>query len=257
MWVLLLALALGKGVVAQPAQVLVLGTRHDGNAHLNEKFLLAELERLKPDCILREDNRPFQRVTGLLLGARLGIWHPSVEQQALQRHSRRHRHVPILPYDTAFDRRKYLYESNRNDFLTRKCLDSTLKLSGASAQHRNQFEEYVNLVKTLDQSLELPLKSFNSQVVYEQITQYYQQTEQVLLPLAQLYCNEKLADWHRRDLIFWEKRNAFMARRITELAKLMPGKRIVVLSGLMHKPFLRQILDKQENKAVFGWVNYP
>jgi hypothetical protein len=82
---LLLALVLGTTVVAQPAEVLVMGTRHDGNAFLNHKVLLAELEQLQPDLVLRETHEPFRRIPGLLVADRLGIWSPSIEQRALQR----------------------------------------------------------------------------------------------------------------------------------------------------------------------------
>jgi hypothetical protein len=79
--------------LAQPAKVLVLGTRHDGNAFLNHKVLLAELERLQPDVILRETHESFRRMPGLLLGSSLGILKPSVEQMALQKFTRRHRRI--------------------------------------------------------------------------------------------------------------------------------------------------------------------
>jgi hypothetical protein len=163
-----------------------------------------------------------------------------------------------LPYDTAFDRWRYVAESNRNDRLIRRCLDSAVQASqGTSFARLSELQAFRKQVEWVDQRLDSSLHRFNQADVMLAITDYYRQTEGMILPLIEWHCPQQLGDWHRRDLLFWQHRNAYMARQIVEYAKRYQAQRIVVLTGLLHKPFLKEVLDNQSNKKYITWVEYP
>lgn len=149
-------------------------------------------------------------------------------------------------------------ESNRNDRLIRRCLDSAVQASQGSAfANLSELQAFRRQVEWLDKCLDSTLQRFNRADMMQQILTYYQQTQAVVLPLVEQHCPHQLGDWQRQDLLFWQRRNAYMATRIVEYARTRPNQRIVVLTGMMHKPFLKELLDNQSNKGRVAWVDYP
>jgi hypothetical protein len=72
--------------------------------------------------------------------------------------------------------------------------------------------------------------------------------------LVQKYVSdEELKEWSATDLEFWDKRNEFMAAQLLKHIALNPGKKMIVLSGLLHKYPLLQLLGKAKKNQEFSF----
>ena len=65
-----------------------------------------------------------------------------------------------------------------------------------------------------------------------------------------------LLNWQIAENTFWEDRNIFMSRRILQHIKIHSGKKIVILTGLMHKYFLYDLLKPESVPFAFKLVEY-
>lgn len=229
-------------------QVTVIGTVHTGNKSFNHRTLLAELERRNPDLILWEYHEPFKRVFGLGTARFLRIAKPSIEQSALQTFSRRHPQVPLLGFDTLILQRKaYLKTLYANlnavyGALHEAATAGRMQAADSSAyfnwliQHK-RFEDFTDTadLATLNGAETVALSKSLKTV-----------EANVLLALAEKYVADTAAvRWVAQDQMFWLARNRHMAERILAYAKQHPGKRITVLTGLHHKYFLDEVLNRQ------------
>jgi hypothetical protein len=68
----------------------------------------------------------------------------------------------------------------------------------------------------------------------------------VIVPLARKYMIDSITlNEYISDLNFGKARNSFMVQNILDIAFTHKGKRIIVLTGLSHKYFLIDELNKQ------------
>lgn len=217
--------------------LVILGTIHRGNPNLDQKDLLKRLEEEKPDIILWEQDKPFKPVFGLLTANWLRIWHPDIEQMALQRYCRAHPSVPILPYDTSFaDKHAYRKEYQRkNDSIV-----TVLQLAGLQGEDSSMLHRWLDGYHIYDSLASTgTLDEVNQQRIYGMARELYHMEELHIFALAERYLNDQaLLEWYRKDLGFWHLRNRYMARQIQSVVQHHPGKKVLVLTGLSHKYYL-------------------
>jgi pheromone shutdown protein TraB len=65
-----------------------------------------------------------------------------------------------------------------------------------------------------------------------------------MLDIVNRYMDDRyLRDWYKDDLVFWEKRNEFMCKRLMDHLDQNKGKKIIVLCGLHHKYYINNYLS--------------
>ena len=239
------------------SQVVIIGTVHNGNRYLNHNTLYRVLKNIKPDVILWEYSSEFRSVKGLLTYASLGgrVWE---EQAAIQKYISRHQETLVLPYDTAFDRNNYLgirpvMEKAIRDSLKRAYDTNRMTPEDKAAYIRYQqinHYMYVEIPAT-------PLLRMNQPDVLDSNRLLHDFDRNRFISFIKNYSSDTtLLNWQIAENTFWEDRNIFMSRRILQHIKMHSGKKIVILTGLMHKYFLYDLLKPEADPFAFKLVEY-
>lgn len=223
--------------------LVILGTIHFGNKCFDHRELLGRIKEEKPDIILWEYHMPFKKVFGLLTANRLRIWHPDIEQLALQRYSRANPECQILPYDTSFQdkiafRKEYV---RKNDSVTNLLQVAKLTDADSLVLHTwlDDYGEYDSLIMSAS------LDKINLPSYYGRARELYRVEEERILPIAKKYLDSHdLVEWYQNSLKFWHARNRYMVGKILEACRTYTGKKILVLTGLSHKYYLLDELSK-------------
>ena len=226
------------------AKIYILGTIHKGNNQFGFKDLVKELEKLSPDIILWEQSVPFNRVFGLRTANFLRIWHPGIEQLALQIYTGKKATCEVMPYDTTIlNRKAYRKTIQQNwqkvfDLLSSKEKSKSDSISLAAFFHT--YNTYYNDLK--NQSL----FEINQSATVDKMRELYKLEDSIIArQLIQYSGDSVLNRWYLNERSFWEARNSYMAAQIERIASASPRKKIVVLTGLAHKYILE---DKLNNK---------
>lgn len=246
-------------------EILIIGVNHNRTKKINYKKLYQLLEKNKPDLILWEQSEDFVSVFGLRTAYRLKIFSSGTEQLALQVFNKKNRSIPILGFDTSFSSRKndikesvsskqyskeervskknYIKESIRiNDSFFTKLYQSKLN-NEDSLKYRTYVNFYDNYV---DDIYNKSLEEINLPSIYNKAKEIEEMESNVIIPLARKYMIDSIAfNEYIKDLNFGKARNSYLAQKVLDIASAQQGKRIIVLTGLSHKYFLTNELNKQ------------
>jgi hypothetical protein len=244
-------------IQAQPSTekntVTIIGTIHNGNKYFNYKTLYKKITALKPDIILIEQSEPFKRVFGLQTAAFLGIWHPGIEQRAVQKYYRRNKECMVLPYDTLIpERKKYAGELIRNTDAvmnelanaanSRQMTKEDSLLCAAYIEKRNRWLDFIR---------DTTLERINQPDVTATIKGLYEKDAPVLSALVSKYVKDTvLVNWQRRENTFWITRNRYMGRQVMSFITQNKGRKIIVLTGLAHTYFIKEFLQHGESEVL-------
>jgi hypothetical protein len=251
-------------------EILIIGVNHSRTKKINYNKLYQLLEKNNPDLILWEQSEDFKSVFGLRTAYRLKIFSNGTEQLALQVFNKKNRLIPILGFDTAFSSRKndikesvsrknyskeervskknYIKESIRIDdtFFTK------LYQSKLNNEDSLKYRTYVNLHNNyVDDIFNKSLEEINLPVIYNKSKEMEEMESNIIIPLATKYMTDSIAlNEYISDQNFEKARNNFIAQKVLAFASAQTGKKIIVLTGLSHKYFLIDELNKQ-NKIHF------
>lgn len=233
------------------SEIIIIGTIHSGNKYFNHKTLYLLLDSLKPDLILDEDSEIFKPVFGLKTATFLKIIKPSIEQLALQTFSKRNKKIIILPFDTSFATKQDSKNQIKTEILARKnYIKNQIKVEAAIFDSlqivRKDYLDSINFENYIfkrnnyyDSFKNKTLEEINEPKFYNIAGDLYKDDEELILPLIKKYLKDSLLiKEFEKDLVFWNERNKYMARKIENISELYPKKRIIVLTGLNHKYFL-------------------
>ena len=229
-------------------EVIIIGTIHKGNKKFNHDTLYNVLKRIKPDIILKEHSKKYKPVFGLKMATFLKIAKPSIEQLALQTFSKRFRNTIILPYDTAFSRRQYIkhfetitqayYDSLYN---IKKTISDSMIFADFAKKHNN----YHGFIDTST------LSRINQKDIIDKSRELHYLKENVILLLGKKYITDSLlVTKFYNENQFWYYRNEYMVNKVLQYSKQFSGKRIVILTGLSHKYYLRDKLSETKNNTI-------
>ena len=246
-------------------EILIIGVNHNKTKKINYNKLYQLLEKNKPDLILWEQSEDFERVFGLRTAYRLKIFSNATEQLALQVFNKKNKLIPILGFDTSFSssinikkvdissnqyskeeriaKKNYIKESIRIDdtFFTKLYQsklnnEDSLKYRAYADLHNNYIDDIYN--KSLEE--------INLPVIYYKSKKMEEMESNIIIPLARKYMIDSITlNEYISDLNFGKARNSFMVQNILDIAFTHKGKRIIVLTGLSHKYFLIDELNKQ------------
>jgi len=237
------------------AQVTIIGTIHNGNSHFDYKTLFHILERIKPDIILVEQSEPFRRVFGLQTASFLRIWHPGIEQRALQKYTRKYKHLRILPYDTLIpETRKYARTLSSNTQTVMNLLADAANNGQMTKEDSLTYAVYIEKRNSLFAFIsDTTLERINKPDVIKKTKEIYQSYSPVLLNLVNNYIKDSaLANWYRYEDNFWVQRNIFMGKQVVNTIVRNKGKKIVVLTGLAHSYFLHDYIGLHKPDMIFN-----
>jgi len=246
-------------------EILIIGVNHNRTKKINYNKLYQLLEKNKPDLILWEQSEDFISVFGLRTAYRLKIFSNGIEQLALQVFNKKNRLIPILGFDTSFSSR----ENDKNENISRKHYSkeeriakknyvkesirindtffTTLYQSKLNNEDSLKYRTYVDLSNNyIDDVYNKSLEEINLPVVYNKAKEMEEMESNVIIPLARKYMIDSIAiNEYITDLNFGKARNSYMVQKILDIASAYKGKRIIVLTGLSHKHFLTDELNKQ------------
>ena len=246
-------------------EILIIGVNHSRTKKINYNKLYQLLEKNKPDLILWEQSEDFISVFGIRTGYRLKLISPGTEQLALQAFNKKNKLIPILGFDTSFSSREndvnesisrkhyskeeriakknYVKESIRiNDTFFTKLYQSKLN-NEDSLKYRAYADLHNNYI---DDIYNKSLEEINLPVIYNKSKKMEEMESNVIIPLARKYMIDSITlNEYISDLNFGKARNRYMVNKILDIAYTHKGKRIIVLTGLSHKHFLTDELNKQ------------
>lgn len=220
----------------------IIGTQHNPTDNINSSNLADQLNKIKPDVILMELDSSLMNDKGDFL-----VNSNELEPTAVKKHLKNYP-TALRPFD--YKNRNKFYAENKvfdkeNKFF--HTLDSVYNnnlldsLSLTVYQNLIQVNNILNLVFTGD------LKEINSPTA-QSISRLRQDIcyNQLLgICYRNKYLNRYAAFW-KQDGDFWTFRNRTMIDNILKYCAQFKGKRIVVLTGAMHKYFLTDGIEKKQ-----------
>jgi hypothetical protein len=251
--------------------VCILATVHQPNHNYNADSIVAILNSFLPDLILTEEdstlfetyhkgyNQTLRKSLLARLGRSFGFGVPEeIEGRAVRKYKISHPAVDIRPFD--YEGRNAYYQKN-NSFVKENEVGNRLEnLAGNHSLTQEQakiWNAYRNINDTLNQLSNQTPYSINQQAYYDlterrQDYQYHKVAEIV-------NSNDSLKEYgafYKTNADFWDTRNRKMAEHIINFIRQHTNKRIIVLTGSMHKYYLLKELAPLQNKLKFLLQEY-
>jgi len=251
--------------------VCILATVHQANSNYNADSIVAILNLFQPDLILAEEDtflfetyhkgykQNLQKPLFARLGRSFGFGSPEEnEGRAIRKYKISHSFVDIRPYD--YEGRNAFYEKNstfsKEDEVNNK-IESLANNHLLDGHQTKIWSAYGNINDTLNNLSNQTPYSINQQAYYDmterrQEYQYHKVAEIV-------NTNDSLKeyrDFYKTNADFWDKRNKVMAEHIAVFIRQYPKKRIMVLTGSMHKYYLLNELVRLQDQLQFRLKEY-
>ncbi len=233
-------------------KLYIIGTVHESSPILNPQMLFDILENIKPDVLLQENDS--EQISGYFKD----INPKSNEQNASLMYLKKYPATLNLPFEFE-GRNKYRRDNGMvpADNLTINLIDSLYEKNLLNPANRKIFEKYKEANKALISFSKKDIQTLNS-IEFEVVNRHRQFIQHHELPKItgseeifsrkfvtkpdgekisyregyQLWCN------------FWDLRNNTMAINIIKKANEHKGKKIAILTGVQHKYYLKELLDK-------------
>ena len=243
--------------------VVIIGLVHYGNKVYTADTLMRVVKRLKPDVLLDELDTlsypyrkgGFRRMLAWRLLSTKSPFLPkmSLEGQVIHRYHRENPDVVVRSFDQAIaNRRKYMRGMRVVDV---KLFNAVYyaHINNEMSDHQNSlYDQFLQADRFLDRSINFPLWRMNNDTTTAMLRQrkllgyaYFRKFVDSIPSLSRF--SEVLA----KDEKEWTERNHIMAQNILRYINQYPGKRIVVLTGNMHRYFLLDLLSPQKAKHNF------
>jgi len=227
-------------------EIYIIGNIHDIVPNHDPTILCQILNNIEPDIILHEVDSEGMKdyETNVGLGGN--------EIKASNLYLKKFPQTLRFPFDFE-GRNKYRKEKGMvpTDNLTVKLIDSLYNAKKLSIQQTNTYETFKNITNDLIKIAELSPENFNNSKTdsIAEKRQYYQY--QKLLEItnerpefSENYVtkpdgkNISYKDGFKLMSKFWDLRNQTMAKNIYDIVEKYPNKKIVVLTGFLHRYYL-------------------
>ena len=251
--------------------ICILATVHQANPNYNADSIVAVLTSFQPDLILTEEdsvlfetyhrgyNQTLQKPLFARLGRSFGFGRPEeIEGRAVRKYKISHPAVDIRPFD--YEGRNAFFENNntfsKEDEVGNR-LESLTNNHLLTQEQEKIWSEYENMNDTLNKLSNQTPYSINQQAYYDltERRQDYQYNK-----VAEIVnSNDSLKEYrgfYKTNADFWDIRNKKMAEHITNFIRQYPSKRIMVLTGSMHKYYLLKELAPLQDKSKFRLQEY-
>ena len=236
----------------QPAKIYLIGTVHDSSSVLNPQGLYHILEAIGPDVLLQENDSEQIANYAKVIRPR------SNEQTATLMYLEKHPETHNLPFEFE-GRNQYRKDHGMvpTADLAIALIDSLYEANLLNAENRKIYEAYQEANRALMAFTRYDIAAFNS-ITFETLNRHRQAIQHHELPritdsedaFANRYVikpnGERITyrEGFRLWCNFWDLRNNSMAINIIAQANAHPGSTIVVLTGVQHKYYLKELLKK-------------
>lgn len=232
-------------------EIYVIGNIHDSVTNYHPKVLFDILDNIKPDLILHEVDargmKEYEQDKSL----------KGNEITASNLYLKKYPATLRLPFDFE-NRNQYRKDKGMvpTDNLSVKLIDSLYKTKNLSPSEAVLYENYLNTTQALMKKAELSPENFNNKTT-DRISEERQNAQYT--GLLRIIENRKefaerfvmkpdgakisYRDGYRLMSGFWDLRNKTMARNIYDTAVKHPHKKIVVLTGFLHRYYLLKELN--------------
>lgn len=256
---LILILIYGNNLFAQSpvkkTELLIIGTVHFGNPNITEDTIYNALTKYQPDIILWEYHKDFKPLWGLPIVNKLThivnklkIVNVPNEVFAIQKFHWKHKTVPIIGYDGIVTNQ---IRFTRNIIKTyNQFFDNLYKVkmekedSLQYVTYRIQNNEFYR--KILINSLE----QINRDTIYQKQALIDSMDYQIIAIADKYIVDKRIVNNYKDFVDFRYKRNNGMVNMIKGILEKNKGKRIVVITGLAHKYFMIEQLQKMDDLGI-------
>lgn len=238
-------------------EIYILGTVHEPSSPiLNPQSLFEILDKIKPDVILQElDTEQMKDFKEESMSKN------SNEVSAAILYLNKYPKTLNLPFE--FEGRNQYRKVNGmvpSDNLTIRLMDSLYQKKALNSTNMVVFEKYMEANNALRDFSKTDIKTLNS-LSFETVNRYRQFVQHHEIPKIsnseEIFAHqfvtkpngEKISyrDGYQLWCNFWDLRNNTMALNIIKKANEYKGKKIVILTGVQHKYYLKELLDKYQD----------
>jgi len=251
---ILFSVLLSISSFAQKTEIIVIGNIHQPVPNYNSDTILTILKSIKPDFLLQEIDSSF-------FNDDFTFKNPPKENEGLASVQYIHSNpkTKMRPFDFE-GRNEYrkLNGFNPTEGLAIKLLDSLYKKNKLTKSEAAIYKKYNDLLEPLKIAASKDAKSFNNSsndkiceerqnYQYHKLLSIMQERSEFTNSYYKKANGEKISYLKGFQLAseFWDLRNKTMAKNILHIAEENAGKRIVVLTGFMHRYFIIRELQKQ------------
>jgi len=233
-------------------ELYIIGTVHESSSILDPSMLFEILENIQPDVILQEND------SAQIANYSKEIRPTSNEQTATLKYLKKYPKTLNLPFDFE-GRNQYRKDHGMvpTDKLTIQLIDSLYERNVLNPINKAIYEKYKEANKILISFANTDIATLNS-LTFETLNRHRQFIQHHEIPkiansediFAKRFITkpngEKISyrDGYQLWCNFWDLRNNTMAINIIRNINKYSGKRIVVLTGVQHKYYLKELLDR-------------
>lgn len=251
----LLILSAGFCFSQNKTEICVIGNIHDSVPNYHPKILFSILDKIQPDIILHEvDSRGMKEYEN-------GIGITENEIKASNSYLQKYPKTLRFPFDFE-GRNQYRKDKGMvpTDNLSVKLIDSLYKAKKLAPSEVKLYENFTNTTKDLMKIAQLSPENFNNaatdQISEKRQNAQYSDLLKIIEGRPEFAARfvvkpngEKISyrDGFKLMSGFWDLRNQAMAKNIYKIAETYPGKKIVVLTGFLHRYYILKELKRINN----------
>ncbi len=253
----------------QHATVVIIGVSHTESRFMNTDSLLLVLQKVKPDLILDEMQSPSGFYTkekelrklpvSVKLRTKLGIGQKlSPEKMVLYEYRKIDSNIIIRPFDIYIeDRNKYIRQDKEWENKFFGIVNDPKNSNTFSLYQTDLFLQYVRLNNFVYNITRKSYFDMNQPDVPDSLRKMIAVRDPFTQSIVDsVAIARSLRPYYEKNKNFWRERNEKMANNIIEYIQEYPGKRIVVLTGLLHKHYLMDLLHQSPQRDLFKVVEF-
>ncbi|MBK1895135.1 TraB/GumN family protein [Chryseobacterium paridis] len=235
-------------------EIYVIGNIHQNVPNYNPAILFGILDQIKPDIILHEVDSKGMNEYEAMAETDLKENEITASTQYLKKYPKTIR----APFDFE-GRNQYRKDKGMvpTDNLAVQLIDSLYKAKSLDATDSKIYERFLSTTEELKKVAELAPKNFNNaendqlcekrqNEQYHELTKITDKRPEFAKRFVVKPNGEKISyrDGFKLMSGFWDLRNQTMASNIYKAAAQHPGKKIVVLTGFLHRYYIIKQLTK-------------
>ena len=254
----ILCIILGNYLKAQQksySALHIIGLFHNANKQRTTDSLLNKLQSIGPDIILSEMDTTSNMFRGdftlrnppwwYQLAVKLHLSKKMIPEHAvLYSYRQINKDIHIFPFDISIPkRRKYVRKNKKFEASLVKALNRANEKGEIPEQFHETFKTYVSLNNYLFNLSTYGYSFINRPEVTDSL-RILMQVEYSFMPELIETIPRLMSFWERyeKEMKYWQHRNEVMVKNIRYFADKHPGKKMVVLTGLLHKYILLDLL---------------
>lgn len=248
-------------------KIFIIGVVHDENECRNADSLFNILQDIRPDLILSEtdtlggyfkpDYTMVEPPKWYKMARKLSVAKKMPpEMEILYTYRNYDSTIKILPFDMTLNRKKSaLFDKKEEEWDA--IVNKAHKEKKIAAGLLPLFKLHINNMNYLTSQFEKSYREINKNVVSDSI-RYLMVVERelnfkLIEDLPELV---RFKDWQSKKVEDWLNRNSIMTKNILRFSELTKARKVVVLTGLLHKYILKDLLSSSNTDGKYELVEY-